>query len=161
MTKRVPYFSTRKPKSKVVSRYLKFIEVQKNPKTIRNLIQHSPDPVIKGICNCALNACHGDVPLSPKQKQLFTRNRKLLAHLTDKKKSIKSKRVILNQKGGAILIPLLISAVLSALARRCSAVRNECIQEDVTRCRRGARPPQAEAANRVQPGITLDGFSQG
>ena len=118
MTKRVPYLSTRKPKSKVVSRYLKFIEVQKNPKTIRGLIQHSPDPVIKGICNCALNACHGDVPLSPKQKHLFARNRKLLAHLTDKKKSIKSKRVILNQKGGAILIPLLISAVISALGSK-------------------------------------------
>ncbi len=118
MTKRVPYFSTRKHKSKVVSRYLKFIEVLKNPKTIRNLIQHSPDPVIKGICNCALNACHGDVPLSQKQKQLFARNRKLLANLTDKKKSNKSTRVIINQKGGAILIPLLIGTVLSALGSK-------------------------------------------
>jgi hypothetical protein len=116
MTKRrVPYFSTRKPKAKVVSRFLKFIEVQKNPKTIRNLIHHSPDPVIKGICNCALNACRGEVHLSPNQKQLFARNRKLLAHLTDKKKSLKSKRVALNQKGGAIFLPILLGTVLSAL----------------------------------------------
>ena len=116
MTKRSPRPTIRKSKAKVARRYLKFIEVQKNPKVIKSLIQNSPDSVIKGICNCALNTCNGSVHLTKKQKQLFGRHRALIAHLTDKKKSIKSKREIINQKGGAgFLIPLLISTALSAL----------------------------------------------
>jgi len=105
--------SGRKPS--VTKRYIKFLEVAKSPPAIKAVIKSSPDQVIKGLCNIALNASEGDVHLNPKQKKLLSNNRKLIGKLIDKKKSIKFKRGLLNQKGNGFFIPLLISSVLGSL----------------------------------------------
>ena len=112
MTKRAPYYST---KPKVAKRTLKFLEVSKNPQVIKTTLRTSSDAVIKGLCNIALNAQKGDVPLSPKQKQALARNRQVIHALLDPKKSIKRKRSLLVQKGNGFFLPLLIGAVASAL----------------------------------------------
>jgi len=102
-------------KRKRAKRILKYIEVEKNPNLIKSVLRDSPDSVIKGICNIALNAANGDVHLTPNQKKVINRKRKVIRYLVDPKKSIKKKRALLNQRGNGLFLPLLISAVVASL----------------------------------------------
>ena len=110
------------PSIKVVKRYLKFLQIAKNPQTIKSVLKNCPDRVVKGICNVALNASKGEVHLTPKQKKVLARHRQVISNLIDRNKSVKSKRAIINQKGNGIFLPLLISAVVGSLG---SAIFNK------------------------------------
>lgn len=98
-------------------RYLKFLSVCNNPKAFASVLRTSPDSVIKRICDAALNAAQGEIPIDDRKKKLFKRNRKTFSLLLNPRVAINRKRRYLsNQKGGAFpLIPILLSTVLTTL----------------------------------------------
>ena len=79
------------------------------------LLQKASGGVIRTVAQVAKNTIKGNIPLSPRQKQRLRRHKKTLRALALAKSSLKSKRKLLSQKGGALL-PLLLAPVLSAVA---------------------------------------------
>ena len=112
---------TRKSQSQqVLKRTIKYLAVcqKKHPKEIQAILKHSPDNVVKSICNAAVNAYRGNLSLSPKARKEFHSKRKVFELLCNKKIPLNVKRrKLVNQKGGAFpaLIPILLSTVLSAV----------------------------------------------
>ncbi len=103
-------------KKNATKRYIKLLAVCKEPKLYKVLLHKAPEPVIKTICNAALNASRGDVQLTPTQKKLFSKHSKLFETLSSRQVTIKKKRNILNQRGNGLpLIPIILSTVLSSL----------------------------------------------
>ena len=107
-----------KSKSKSLKSTIKFLSRCKDPRIISEIISKSPDNVIKTICNAALNAAQGEVPLTRKQKRVLSANRPLISKLIQKGESAKSKKKLLTQTGGSIIVPAILSAVLAALGSR-------------------------------------------
>lgn len=105
--------STARP---TVKRTVKYLSVCKDPVTYSRVVRNSADPVIKTICNAALNVERGDIRLSKAEKKLFSANRRQIAKLTSRKVGFPTKRRILEQRGSGFFIPALISAAISALA---------------------------------------------
>ena len=79
------------------------------------LLQKASGGVIRTVSQVAKNTIKGNISLSPHQKQRLRRQKKTLRALALAKSSIKNKRKLLAQKGGALL-PLLLAPVLSAVA---------------------------------------------
>lgn len=102
-------------RQKALKRTVKFLASCLNPKLCQTVIRASPDSVIKCICNAALNASQGKVKIQGKTKKFFAKHRKAFEKLIDPRLSIPKKRVVLNQKGGFAIIPLLLSTVLGSL----------------------------------------------
>lgn len=102
---------------KISKHYLKFLSVCNNPNILSSVLRTAPDNVIKRICDAALNAAKGEIPIDDHKKKLFGRNRKIFSQLIDRSIPIKRKRNLLaNQRGGALpLIPILLSTVLSVV----------------------------------------------
>ncbi len=67
MRQRIPYLIKPK-KGSYAKRYIKFLPVCKDPTTTKTALRSAPDPVVKHICNGALNTYQGDIPLTKKQK---------------------------------------------------------------------------------------------
>jgi len=68
---------------------------------------------IKSICECALNLLQGNIPLKDKRKvQKLRKYKSILRRLAARGESWVKKRRYLVQKGGGILIPILLSAAL-------------------------------------------------
>ena len=68
------------------------------------------------ICEEALNAERGEVSLKLKEKKVLASHRELIERLIQRGDTAKSKRHLLNQRGGSILgliIPTALGAVLS------------------------------------------------
>lgn len=80
-----------------------------------HFLKHADNSLILAICECALNVLKGNVELSKVQKSYLARMKKLIRMLAKKTVSLKKKKKHLVQKGGGILIPLLINAAISAL----------------------------------------------
>ena len=99
-----------------LKRYIKFLAVSKDPNATAAVLKTAPDPVIKSVCNAAENVLRGNIRLTPAQKRQFKAKKNLIILLRTKGVSIDCKRKLLSQKGGAFLIPLLISTVLSTLS---------------------------------------------
>ena len=102
-------------KQKTVKRFVKFLAVSKDPKAAQAVLKSAPEPVVKSVCNAALNLLEGDIKLTPKQKTVFKKHKAAISILARKGPAISLKRKILTQKGGGFFIPLLISTVLSTL----------------------------------------------
>jgi hypothetical protein len=73
-------------------------------------IKGAENNVIKALCDVIATLLHGDYTqsklgkiISEKTRAKLRRHKKILLSLADKKKSIKSKRRILNQRGGGVL----------------------------------------------------------
>ena len=99
-------------------RTIKYLANCKNPLIFRKIIATSPDKVITSICNAALNVAHGDIALKPKQKKIFSANRRFIEAVIRRGDTTKKKKALLIQKGGgvvALVIPAILSAVLSSL----------------------------------------------
>ena len=79
------------------------------------LAQSASNRVIRTIAQVGKNVLNGNFKLSPRQKQRIRRHKKILRALSLKRSSLKSKRKLLIQKGGAFL-PLLLGPILSAVA---------------------------------------------
>ena len=100
----------------IVKRTVKYLGVCRDPTAYRGVIRGASDPVIKTICNAALNVERGGVHLSKAQKKLFSKHRKQIGRLTSPKVGLPTKRRLLEQRGGAFFIPALIGAAISGLA---------------------------------------------
>lgn len=80
------------------------------------ILKNLSNKEVKYICEVCLNVCRGNVAIGPAYSKL-KRQRKLLTALADKKRPIKTKRKIINQKGGfvgalvATLLPIVASEV--------------------------------------------------
>jgi len=104
-----------KPSSKTTKRTIKYLSVCNDRETLNRLVRNAPDAVIKMLCNVALNALKGDVPLSKSNKKLFRKHRQEITKLADRNVSLKAKRKLLVQRGGFAWIPAIIGAVVGAL----------------------------------------------
>lgn len=74
----------------------------------KKLLVKSSSKIIYAISEIVRNILKGNVPLSPKQRLKLNQYKAALRELSKKTLSLKKRRVILNQKGGAlsaILIP--------------------------------------------------------
>ena len=105
----------KKSKHTLVKRYIKLMAVNPDPVNSLALIKNSPDEVIKAVCNAAYNVTNGDVKLNPKQKTYLKKYKNPLSNLIQNQATIKQKRRVLVQKGGAFFLPLLLSAALGTL----------------------------------------------
>lgn len=95
---------------------LGYLGVCQNQKALNTVLKAAPDTVIKTICNAALNVQRGSgFVLSKKQKQLFRKHSVQIDKLVAPQASLKSKRKVLSQQGGAFWIPALIGAAATAL----------------------------------------------
>ena len=83
------------------------------PSLRKPIISNGNNELIRCICECALNVLQGHAPISQQHKNCFSRHKKGLRKLTDRKVSLKNKQKIF-QKGG-FLGPLL-SAVIPTVA---------------------------------------------
>jgi len=79
------------------------------------LLQHASGNLIRTVAQLGKNLLKGNIKLSHHQKQRLRRHKKTLRTLSLKRSSLKSKRKLLMQKGGALL-PLLVGPILSAVA---------------------------------------------
>jgi len=85
-----------------------------------HFLKHSDNSLICAICECALNVLKGNVTLTQDQKSYLARMKKLIRLLAKKSVSLKKKKKHLVQKGGGVLIPLLVNAAISALVSQLS-----------------------------------------
>jgi len=79
------------------------------------LLRKASGGLIRTVAQVAKNTIKGNIHLTPRQKQRLRRHKKTLRTLSLAKSSLKSKRKLLMQKGGALL-PLLLGPILSAVA---------------------------------------------
>ena len=100
-------------KLKVFKRKIKFLSVAPDLNVVRAVIKKAPNAVIGAISNGALNCRHGAVHIPSNLKPLFRHHNHHFDYLVDRKKSIPSKRHLIPQKGGALLInaPLLATVL--------------------------------------------------
>ena len=80
------------------------------------LVEVLGSDMVKSLCECALNIVHQKVKIQPKNKAAYKKNANNIRLLINKKASLKAKKKILVQKGGALL-PLLIAPVLGILSQ--------------------------------------------
>lgn len=105
-------------KQQSLKRFLKFLTIPGTEVGIqKRLIKTCPDSVIKSICNAAVNILRGEVVLTPKQKKLFAKHRKVIEKICARKVPLNSKRSAIVQKGKGLLaiLPLLLSTAIGAL----------------------------------------------
>ena len=96
-------------------RTIKFLAVSKDPKINTDIIKRDPKVVIKTICNAADNVIRGNLHLTPEQKQVFKKHKKVILELRTRNIPIDKKRELIIKDGGAFWIALLVSAALSTL----------------------------------------------
>ena len=95
--------------------YLKILS-KCNNKMRKSIIDNADKELISTICECILNCMNGNINLNEETKLKLKRHKNSLRNLLIKKKiSVKKKKNILKQKGGAFL-PVLLSTVISGLA---------------------------------------------
>lgn len=85
-----------------------------NCKLIKAILQTCDDSLIKVLFEIVHNVLNGNAKISKKQKALLKRYKRPLRLIKTPKTSLKRKRKILIQTGGAI-IPTLVTAALGAL----------------------------------------------
>jgi hypothetical protein len=91
------------------------------PKERRALLKACDNGRIRSICECAYNVLRGNVPLTPKTKRQLRKHKAALRRLVKRGECWTKKRKYLVQRGGGILIPLLLNAVLPAILRAVTA----------------------------------------
>jgi len=85
-------------------------------KRMAKYIRRASEDEIHSICECALNICNGNVPISKKQLKKLRKYRRSLQHLAAGRSNLHSKKHYLKQKGGALL-PIIAATVLPLLTR--------------------------------------------
>lgn len=96
-------------------RYLELLSCSTQNSLTKQLISSAPITILKLVSNAAIHVLRGNISLTAVTKSRFRRNKHLLLILANKGYTFTEKRKALVQKGGAAIIPLLLSTVLSAL----------------------------------------------
>ena len=110
---RVPYFQA--AKTKAVKHHFKHLADLKKPSDIAKSLSYADPALIRRICDAALNVLKGDIVLTPRQRSTFKKHRKLINLLVDASKPIKTKHNLLKQKGGNILLKILLPLVIETV----------------------------------------------
>ena len=116
-----PAFIKRRPHSqhKTIKHGVKWLADGQDPKVLKSYIRKAPDGVIKAIANAALNAKQGKINLTKAEKKLFAKHRGEFSRLVDQKRTVKSKRRLLQSgRGIAAIIAPILGAVISAIGSR-------------------------------------------
>lgn len=79
------------------------------------ILTNADKDLINTICECVHNCLNGNIELNNEIKTKLKRHKNDLRNLVGRNKSLKIKKKILSQKGGAFL-PLLLSTVLGGLS---------------------------------------------
>ena len=105
--------------SKRLERHLHLLRVlARGDKKLRDsLIRNSDESLVHCLCECALNTLKGNVPLTTSQKKKLAVHKKSIRELAVKHPSLKHKKKLLVQRGGAFL-PLLLAPIIGALINR-------------------------------------------
>jgi hypothetical protein len=82
-----------------------------------SLIRNADAKLVHCLCECAHNTLRGNIPISSHQKKKLSTHKVILRKLTNKKASVKQKKKLLLQKGGAFL-PLLLAPIIGALINK-------------------------------------------
>lgn len=96
--------------------------IHATPKERKGLLKVCDLSTIRTVCECIYNVLRGNVPLSEKTKQKLRRHKTTLRRIVKRGECWNKKRKYLVQKGGGIIIPLLLSTVLQAVVQ--SALNN-------------------------------------
>jgi len=102
-----------------IKRHIPFIRQLNNKsekKTRDKYIKRASQEEIYTICECALNICKGNVPLSNKQLTKLKKYQRNLHHLAFGKSNLQTKKRYIIQKGGGLL-PIIVASVLPLLAK--------------------------------------------
>ena len=83
----------------------------------QDFLRKLPNSGIKAVCECALNAIKGNVPLTSYQKAKLRGHKRTLRKLADKSIPLFKKRRLIVQKGGflGVLIPAALSVLTSLI----------------------------------------------
>jgi len=81
------------------------------------VIKVADKDLIHSVCECAYNVLKGNVSICPKRKKQLSKFKSLLRKLVKKGECLNKKKKYLIQKGGGVLLPILLSAVLQAILR--------------------------------------------
>ena len=68
----------------------------------KNLLHQATKEELTALFEICLNIIKGNIPLTAKQLKTLKHHRQIIRQLANKKKSFKSKKKIVSQKGGAI-----------------------------------------------------------
>lgn len=92
--------------------------IHATPKERKALLKVCGNSRIRTVCECAYNVLRGNVPLAKKSKGQLSKHKAALRRLVKRGEGWAKKRKYLIQKGGGVIIPLLLSAVLQAALSR-------------------------------------------
>lgn len=92
--------------------------VHATPKERKALLKVCDTRRIRSVCECAYNVLRGNVRLSEKSKRKLSKHKVALRRLVRRGEGWIKKRKFLIQKGGGILLPLLLSTVLQTVLQR-------------------------------------------
>lgn len=103
--------------SRVVKRNINLLRALAlmKPKQSKEVLKTADKGLIQSVCECALNLLKGNVRVNPSKRKQLAKFKLTLRRLVKKGESFKKKRKYLVQKGGGILVPILLSAVLQSL----------------------------------------------
>lgn len=76
---------------------------------------------VRCICECALNAIRGVVPLKKNEKTRLSKYKNVLRKLAHKSGNWKAKKRVILQKGSGFLLPLLLPIIGSVLSNIISS----------------------------------------
>ena len=76
---------------------------------------------IQTVCECAYNLLRGNVSVSDKQKKLLKKYKTVLRRIVKQGETWEKKRQYLVQKGGGVILPILLSTVLQAVLQAATS----------------------------------------
>lgn len=91
-------------------------------KSKSSILKTCPNNIIKALCECAMNALQGNVPLTKKQKSKLSSYKTSLRKLSSKKLPLYKKRQLLIQRGEGFL-SILLPAAISVISSLINGVR--------------------------------------
>lgn len=86
-----------------------------SPKHRTAVLKTADKSLILSVCECAYNLLKGNVCVSSNKKRKLAQYKNLLRKLVKRGESVKTKKKYLIQKGGGVLLPILLSTVLQAI----------------------------------------------
>lgn len=107
----------------ITEAFLRLLVNSSRPKR-KILLQGATNEQYKGLFELCLNLLRGNLPLSGKDQKQFHRQRYLIRDLANKRISIKKKKELINQRGGALIaslatfaLPLVAQLIASGVKR--------------------------------------------
>ena len=100
----------------ITEAFLRLLADSSTPKR-KILLASATNEQLKGLFEICLNLLRGNLPLSANDKTQFRRKRNLVRSLANKRISIKKKKKLLGQRGGAAFVSGLATFALPLLAQ--------------------------------------------